>query len=88
MALNKEKKTEIVEKFKKHKSDTGSSEVQVALLTERISQLAEHLKKNKKDQHSRYGLLLLVGQRKRLLKYLQRTAVKKFEEVTSRLGLK
>ncbi len=86
--MNKDKKTSIIDKFKLHEGDTGSSEVQVALLTERINSLVEHLKKNKKDQHSRRGLLMLVGQRKRLLNYLQRTDIKKFEETISSLGLK
>jgi len=88
MALNKLKKTEIIERFKKHEGDTGSSEVQIALLTDRINSIVEHLKKNKKDQHSRRGLLMLVGQRKRLLHYLQKNDMKKFEQVTSSLGLK
>ena len=88
MALKKDNKTEIIKKFKRHSSDTGSSEVQIALLTDRINGLVEHLKKNKKDQHSRRGLLVLVGQRKRLLNYLQRKDVKKFEELVSSLGLK
>jgi small subunit ribosomal protein S15 len=88
MVLKKEKKTEIIEKFKRHPGDTGSPEVQIALLTERINQLVEHLKKNKKDQHSRRGLLMLVGQRKRLLNYLQRTDVKRYEELAASLGLK
>lgn len=87
MALKKEKKTEVIEKFKLHEGDTGSSEVQIALLTRRIESLVEHLKKNKKDQHSRRGLLLLVGQRKRLLKYLRREDIKRYEELTSGLGL-
>lgn len=88
MVLKKEKKTEIIERFKRHPGDTGSPEVQIALLTERINQLVEHLKVNKKDHHSRRGLLMLVGQRKRLLNYLQRTDIKKYEEVTESLGLK
>jgi len=88
MVLNKEKKTAIIKKFNKHSEDTGSAEVQIAILTERISGLVEHLKKNKKDQHSRRGLLMLVGKRKRLLHYLQRSDIKSFEEVSSNLGLK
>lgn len=87
MPLKKEKKIEILGKFGRKKDDTGSSEVQIALLTERINTLVEHLKKNKKDQHSRRGLIVLVGQRKRLLNYLQRQDSKKFEEVTASLGL-
>lgn len=88
MVLNKEKKSQVINKFHKHSDDTGSTEVQIALLTERISGLADHLKENKKDQHSRRGLLILVGKRKRLLKYLQRSDIKRFEEVSSTLGLK
>lgn len=88
MVINKEKKTSIIEKFKKHEGDTGSSEVQIALLTDRINSLVEHLKKNKNDQHSRRGLLMLVGQRKRLQLYLQGQDVKKYEEVNAALGLK
>ncbi|MGB9613243.1 MAG: 30S ribosomal protein S15, partial [Candidatus Margulisiibacteriota bacterium] len=86
MVLKKEKKTEIIEKFKRHPVDTGSPEVQIALLTERINQLVEHLKVNKKDHHSRRGLLMLVGQRKRLLNYLQRTNSRKYEEIATSLG--
>lgn len=88
MPLKKEKKTEIIDKFKRGKEDTGSSEVQIALLTERITQLVEHLKKNKKDHHSRRGLLMLVGQRKRLVHYLQRSDFKKYEKLAAELGLK
>lgn len=88
MVLKKEKKQAIIGQFKKHEGDTGSSEVQVALLTARINELVDHLKKNKKDQHSRRGLLLLVGQRKRHLTYLQNTDVKKFAEVKASLDLK
>jgi len=87
MPLPKETKVQVVNKFKQHDGDTGSPEVQVALLTARITQLVEHLKKNKKDQSSRRGLLVLVGQRKRLLHYLQRTDVKRFEGLTTDLGL-
>lgn len=87
MPLKKEKKVEVIGKFKIHEGDTGSPEVQVALITERINQLVGHLKKNKKDHHSRRGLLMLVGQRKRLLNYLRRKDVKRFEELTSSLDL-
>jgi small subunit ribosomal protein S15 len=87
MPLKKEKKIEVIGKFKVHEGDTGSPEVQVALITERINQLVGHLKKNKKDHHSRRGLLMLVGQRKRLLNYLRRKDVKRFEELTSSLDL-
>ena len=88
MPLKKEKKIELIGKFKIHEGDTGSPEVQIGLLTERISQLVGHLKKNKKDNHSRRGLLMLVGQRKRLLSYLRRKDMKRFEEITSSLDLK
>ena len=85
--MKKEAKAEVLAKYKRHEGDTGSSEVQVALLTARILILVEHLKKFKKDQHSRHGLLLLVGQRKRLLKYLKKNDLKKFEAVTTSLDL-
>lgn len=88
MALKTEKKIEVIKKFKKHATDTGSSEVQVALLTERITQLVEHLKRNKKDQHSRRGLLILVGKRKRLLAYLKNSYADIYKEVMAQLGLK
>jgi small subunit ribosomal protein S15 len=88
MVLKKEKKESVMQKFKQHEEDTGSPEVQVALLTERIGQLVEHLKRNKKDNHSRRGLLMLVGQRKRLLNYLQRNDARRYEKLISSLGLK
>jgi small subunit ribosomal protein S15 len=88
MPLKKEAKDQIIDKFKQHKGDTGSPEVQIALLTERINQLVEHLKKNKKDNHSRRGLLILVGQRKRLLIYLQGKDMKRFENLTASLGIR
>lgn len=87
MAIPKQKKQSIIGKFKVHESDTGSASVQVALLTDRINSLVEHLKKNKKDQHSRRGLLLLVGKRKRLMNYLKRIDSKKFSSVVKELGL-
>lgn len=88
MALVKEKKQEIIDGFKIHSRDTGSSEVQVALLTERINILGEHFKQHKKDFHSRRGLLMLVGRRRRLLTYLKRKDVKKYEEVIGKLNLR
>ncbi|MFC1571063.1 30S ribosomal protein S15 [Candidatus Margulisiibacteriota bacterium] len=88
MVLKKDKKTGIMSKFAQNKGDTGSPEVQIALLTERINQLVEHLKKNKKDNHSRRGLLLLVSQRKKLLAYLQGKNLKRFESLKVGLGLK
>ncbi|MFA5112750.1 MAG: 30S ribosomal protein S15 [Candidatus Margulisiibacteriota bacterium] len=88
MPLKRDKKSEIIKKFEQHTGDTGSTEVQIALLTSRIEQLVGHLKKNSHDNHSRRGLLMMVGQRKRLLHYLKRTDVKKFEELTSALELR
>jgi small subunit ribosomal protein S15 len=88
MVLNKDKKEEIINKFSQGKGDTGSPEVQVALLTERINSLVEHLKKNKKDNHSRRGLLMLVGQRKKLLKYLQGKDESRFQKLSASLGLR
>ncbi|MFH1826538.1 MAG: 30S ribosomal protein S15 [bacterium] len=88
MPLKKEVKEQVVSKYKKHSSDTGSSEVQVALLTNRINLLVEHLKKNKKDNHSRHGLLLLVSQRKKLLMYLQGQDAGKYKDLVSNLGLR
>lgn len=85
--LEKEKKTNIMDKFKEHPQDTGSTTVQVALLTERISYLTEHLKKNKKDFHSRRGLLKLVGRRRHLLQYLKKKDSKKYDEVLKELNL-
>ncbi|MFA4906189.1 MAG: 30S ribosomal protein S15 [Candidatus Margulisiibacteriota bacterium] len=83
-----EKKTAVIEEHKRHEGDTGSPEVQVALITERIGQLVDHLKKHKKDHSSRRGLLMLVGQRKRLMNYLERTDIKRFETLCDHLKLK
>ena len=88
MTLQREKKQEIITKFKRHKADTGSPEVQVALLTERINGLVDHLKKNNKDNHSRRGLLMLVSQRRKLLSYLQGEDMGRFKELASELGLR
>ncbi|MBW1658889.1 MAG: 30S ribosomal protein S15 [Deltaproteobacteria bacterium] len=88
MALTAERKGEIIQKFKVHDSDTGSPEVQVALLTERISYLTEHFKVHKKDFHSRRGLLKLVGQRRRLLDYLKRKDVERYRKLIKELGLR
>ncbi len=88
MSIIKEKKKEIITKFKKHDSDTGSSEVQIALLSERINRLTEHFKKHTKDHHSRRGLLMLVNKRRKLLKYLKDTDENKYKEVISSLGLR
>ena len=87
MVLSREKKETIIGKHKQHKDDTGSAEVQIALLTERINTLINHLKENKKDQHSRRGLLVVVGKRKRLLKYLERKDGKRYQSLVKELGL-
>ena len=88
MALATARKAEIVEKFKTHDGDTGSPEVQVALLTERINGLTEHFKSHKKDHHSRRGLLLLVSKRKRLLSYLKGRSVERYRALIKELGLR
>ena len=88
MTLTVESKREIVGKFGKDDSDTGSPEVQVALLTARINHLTEHLREHKKDHHSRRGLLMLVGQRRRLLKYLQAKDVDRYRRLIGELGLR
>jgi len=82
------KKNEIIEKFKTHPTDTGSSEVQIALLTDRIQYLTEHFKIHKKDHHSRQGLLKLVGQRRSLLDYLKKKDVNKYRQILQDLGLR
>ena len=88
MALTKEKKTSIIEKFQLDKNDTGSVEVQVALLTERINSLNEHLKVHKHDYHSNRGLLKMVGQRKSLLNYLAKEDVQRYRALVKKLGLR
>lgn len=88
MAQTAEKKNEIIEKFKIHASDTGSSEVQIALLTDRIKYLTEHFKTHKKDHHSRQGLLKLVGQRRSLLDYLKKKDVNKYRTLIQDLGIR
>lgn len=88
MILETEKKREIIDTYRIHESDTGSPEVQVALLTERIRYLTEHFKTHKKDHHSRRGLLKLVGQRRRLLSYLRDTDIEKYRGLIARLGLR
>ena len=88
MAQQAEKKSEIIEKFKTHDTDTGSSEVQIALLSERIAYLTEHFKVHKKDHHSRRGLLKLVGQRRRLLKYMQQKDIAKYRVIIKELGIR
>ena len=88
MAQTTEKKKEIIEKFKIHETDTGSCEVQIALLTARIVYLTEHFKTHSKDHHSRRGLLKLVGQRRSLIKYLQKKDVAKYRALIQELGIR
>ena len=88
MSLPKEKKTEVVDNFRKHAKDTGSAAVQVALLTEQINHLTDHFKIHRKDFHSRRGLLMLIGKRRRLLNYLQKKDPKKYEATIDKLGLR
>ena len=86
--MDKRKKTDITNKFELHKGDTGSTEVQVALLTERINELTGHMAANRHDYHSQRGLLKLVGQRRRLLAYLSREDVSRYHSLIARLGLR
>ena len=86
--MEKEKKTEIIGNHQSHKGDTGSVEVQVALLTERINQLTEHMRANRHDYHTQRGLLKLVGQRRRLLSYLTREDVDRYNKLIKKLGLR
>ena len=86
--ISKEKKQEIIAAYGRTPQDTGSPEVQIALLTERITELTEHLKNNKKDHHSRRGLLKMVGQRRNLLEYLKRTNLESYRALIERLGLR
>ena len=88
MALDPEKKKHIIEEFRLHEKDTGSPEVQVALLTERINYLTEHFKVHKKDLHSRYGLIKLVNRRRKLLEYLKRQDLGRYRRLIERLGLR
>lgn len=86
--ISKEKKSEIIEKFGRTPEDTGSPEVQVAILTERINELTEHLKTHKKDHHSRRGLLKMVGQRRGLLGYLKKSDIERYRALIEKLGLR
>ena len=88
MALTKETKSKIIKKYARDEKDTGSPEVQIAILTEEISKLTEHLKNNKQDKHSKRGLLIKVGKRRSLLNYLLKTDVKRYREVVKNLGLR
>ncbi len=88
MALKKEVKSKIIKKYARDEKDTGSPEVQIAILTEEINILTEHLKNNKQDKHSKRGLLMKVGKRRSLLNYLIKTDVKKYREIVRKLGLR
>jgi len=86
--MDAEKKQEIIGKFKLHETDTGSPEVQIAILTERINHLTEHLKTHKKDFHSRRGLLKMVGQRRGLLNYIKKSDIDRYRKIITELGLR
>lgn len=88
MALHPDRKAEIIEKFQREEGDTGSPEVQVALLTTRINELQDHFAKHKKDHHSRRGLLKLVGRRRRLLRYLKKKDIERYRALIQQLGLR
>ena len=88
MPLSKDDKSEVIEKFRLHGLDTGSPEVQIALLSERINQLSGHFKDHKKDHHSRRGLLKMVGQRRRMLDYMKANDVSRYREILKRLKLR
>jgi small subunit ribosomal protein S15 len=88
MPLTKDAKAQIISEYKRAETDTGSAEVQIAVLSKRISDLTEHLKTHKKDHHSRRGLLMLVGRRRRLLDYLRREDIERYRELIARLGLR
>ena len=88
MSLNKEVKTQLISEYHRHDTDTGSPDVQVALLSKRISQLTEHLRANKHDESSRRGLLKLVGQRRRLLAYMRRNDYPRYLEITEKLNIR
>ena len=86
--MTKERKQEILSTYAKHEGDTGSTEVQLALLTERINELTEHLRTHKKDEHSRRGLLIMVGKRKRLLTYLENNDIEACRELKAKLSIR
>lgn len=88
MSITLDRKHELIEEYKTHDNDTGSPEVQVAILTERINNLTEHFKEHAKDHHSRRGLLILVSKRKALLSFLQKTNVERYRTLIARLGLR
>lgn len=88
MAMQVQQKTEIIEATRQHDTDTGSPEVQIAILTQRILELTDHLRSNRQDHHSRRGLLKMVGKRRRLLAYLQRSDIERYRETIARHGLR
>jgi len=88
MPLSKDTKSGIIAEYKRGESDTGSAEVQIALLSQRIRDLTEHLKTHKKDHHTRRGLLKLVGQRRRLLNYLKKSDIERYRDVIAKLGIR
>lgn len=88
MPLATERKTEIIQEHQKHTTDTGSAEVQIAMLTDRINHLTQHLRVHRKDHHSRRGLLMMVGQRRRQLAYLNNNDVERYRAIVARLGLR
>jgi small subunit ribosomal protein S15 len=88
MSLTKEKKSELIDKYGRSSGDTGSAEVQIALMTERINELTDHLRGHAKDHHSRRGLLMLVGKRRRMLRYLERSDLERYRSLVSELGLR
>lgn len=88
MAITQERKQELIEQHKTHENDTGSPEVQIAILTENIANLTEHLREHKKDHHSRRGLLKMVGQRRKLLAYLKKKDVQRYSALIEKLGLR
>jgi small subunit ribosomal protein S15 len=88
LSINNQRKQELIEEFKVHEGDTGSPEVQIAILSEKIRNLTEHFKMHKKDHHSRRGLLMMVSKRRRLLDYLKRKEVNRYRELINRLGLR
>ena len=88
MSITRENKTELIQDYRTHETDTGSPEVQIAILTKRITHLTEHFKVHAKDHHSRQGLLKMVGKRRRLLDYLKRKNHQRYQDVINRLGLR
>lgn len=88
MAMTQEEKAKIIEKFRLHEGDTGSPEVQIAILTHRINSLTEHLRTHKKDHHSRRGLFKMIGQRRGLLNYLEKTDIERYRALIEKLGLR